>query len=391
MFRFYTAGESHGQCLVAIVEGLPGGMAVDQSAINHEMRRRQLGYGRGARMKIESDVVEILSGVRDGRSLGSPMALRIENKDWENWQGIMAVERNETVQNLRAVTRPRPGHADLAGALKYHTHDMRDILERASARETAARVAVGALAKLFLREFGIEVYSHVIAIGPVAVSDDQMASLSLIELQARAEGSIVRCADPQKSAAMKDVIDQAKANGDTVGGVFEVIAHGLPAGLGSHTQWDRKLDGRLAQALMSIPAIKAVAIGDGIGTAALPGSQVHDEIFYDSGQQAFYRNTNRAGGLEGGITNGCDLRLRGFVKPISTLRRALQSVDVISKAPSPAAFERSDICVVPAAGVVGEAMVSLVLTEAMLEKFGGDSIAETRRNADAYLATVRQY
>lgn len=390
MFRFYTAGESHGPCLMAFLEGLPSGLPVDPGDINQELHRRQLGYGRGGRMKIETDRIEILSGVRHGRTLGSPIALRIENKDWPTWKEVMAAEPVATIKSPRTLTRPRPGHADLAGALKYHAVDMRDILERASARETAARVAVGALAKRFLRAFDIEVYSHVVAIGSVSVIGESIEDLSPADLRARAEGSDVRCVDPEKATAMRAAIDRAKETGDTVGGVVEIVATGVPPGLGSHTQWDRKLDGRMAQALMSVQAVKGVEIGDGVSAAGQWGSQVHDEIFYDPERRAFYRKTNRAGGLEGGITNGSDLRLRAFIKPISTLRRPLQSVDFITKESSLAAFERSDICMVPAAGVVGEAMAALVLAEAMLEKFGGDSIGETRRNVKGYMAALTE-
>ena len=389
MFRFTTAGESHGRALVMIVEGLPAGLAVGVELIDGELRRRQWGYGRGGRMKIESDRVEVLSGVRHGLTLGSPVALLIENKDWANWQSVMAAEPREAEEGReRRVKRPRPGHADLAGGLKYGARDLRDILERASARETAARVACGALAKILLGQFGVEVRSHVVQLGgapaaPLELTWDEIAGIP--------EDAPLRCGDAAAQAKMIELIDEAKRAGDTLGGVFEVVARGLVAGLGSHTSWDAKLDGRLAQSLMSIPAVKAVAIGAGVEAANLPGSEVHDEIGYDAGARAFTRPTNRAGGLEGGITNGEELRARGFLKPISTLRRALRSVDIETKAEESAAFERSDVTAVPAAGVIGEAMVALTLAAAMREKFGGDSLAEMRRNFDGYRAQLRDY
>jgi chorismate synthase len=389
MFRFTTAGESHGRALVAVVEGLPAGLAVDVELINRELERRQWGYGRGGRMKIERDRVEVMSGVRHGLTLGSPVALMIENKDWANWTEVMSVEPREVAEEkMRRVRRPRPGHADLAGGLKYGARDLRDILERASARETAARVACGALAKQLLAAFGCEIRSHVVQLGgvpesPVEVSWEEVCSIP--------DDAPLRCADAEAQSRMVALVDEKRREGDTLGGVFEVVARGVVAGLGSHTSWDSKLDGRLARALMSIPAVKAVSIGAGVEAAGLPGSMVHDEIGYDADARAFTRPTNRAGGLEGGVTNGEELRVRGFLKPISTLRRALSSVDIGTKEGQRAAFERSDVTAVPAAGVIGEAMVALTLAEAMREKFGGDSLAEMRRNFDAYREQLRAY
>ncbi|HBB96428.1 MAG TPA: chorismate synthase [Blastocatellia bacterium] len=389
MFRFTTAGESHGRALVAIVEGLPAGLPIDIDQINHELWRRQQGYGRGGRMKIEQDQIEILSGVRHGLSLGSPLALTIENKDWANWNEVMATDAREIpAEKSRRVKRPRPGHADLAGGLKYDAHDLRNVLERASARETAARVACGAIAKQLLANFGIEIRSHVIQLGgipglPLELTFDQIASIS--------DDAPLRCADKDVEQNMIALIDQKKSEGDTLGGIFEVVARKVPPGLGSHTSWDQKLDGLLAQAVMSIHAVKAVAIGAGIEASALPGSEVHDEISYNDESKEFIRATNRAGGLEGGVTNGEEVRVRGHLKPISTLRRALRSVDIDTKEEEKAAFERSDITVVPAAGVIGEAMVALVLATAMREKFGGDSLGEMRRNFDGYREQLRGY
>lgn len=389
MFRFTTAGESHGRALVAIVEGLPAGLSVDAEGINRALARRQWGYGRGARMKIESDRAEILSGVRHGVALGSPVALLIENKDWPNWQEVMdASAREVPEERARRVRRPRPGHADLAGGLKFGARDLRDILERASARETAARVACGALAKQLLTVFGVEIRSHVVQLGGVP---EEPLRLAWDEILAIPDEAPLRCGDAGAQARMVELIDEARRAGDTLGGVFEVVARGLVAGLGSHASWDAKLDGRLAQALMSIPAVKAVSIGAGVEAASQRGSQVHDEIAYDNDARRFTRPTNRAGGLEGGISNGEELRARGFLKPISTLRRALQSVDIDTKEESPAAFERSDVTAVPAAGVIGEAMTALTLAAAMREKFGGDSLAEMRRNFEGYRAQLRDY
>lgn len=389
MFRFTTAGESHGRALVAIVEGLPAGLPIDIDQINHELWRRQQGYGRGGRMKIEQDQIEILSGVRHGLSLGSPLALTIENKDWANWNEVMATDAREIpAEKSRRVKRPRPGHADLAGGLKYDAHDLRNVLERASARETAARVACGAIAKQLLANFGIEIRSHVIQLGgiprlPLELTFDQIGSIP--------DDSPLRCADKDVEKNMIALIDQKKSEGDTLGGIFEVVASKVPPGLGSHTSWDQKLDGLLAQAVMSIHAVKAVAIGAGIEASSLPGSEVHDEISYNDETKEFIRETNRAGGLEGGVTNGEEIRVRGHLKPISTLRRALRSVDIDTKEEEKAAFERSDITVVPAAGVIGEAMVALVLTTAMREKFGGDSLGEMRRNFEGYREQLRGY
>ena len=389
MFRFTTAGESHGRALVAIVEGLPAGLPLNIEQINHELWRRQQGYGRGARMKIEKDEIEILSGVRHGVTLGSPVALMIENKDWANWDEVMAVEPKELApEKSRRVKRPRPGHADLAGGLKYDARDLRNVLERASARETAARVACGAIAKQLLEHFGIVIRSHVIQLGGIP---EQPLELSFDQVSSIPDDSPLRCANAGAQQRMVQLIDQTKAEGDTLGGIFEVIARDAPPGLGAHTAWDLKLDGRLAQAVMSIPAVKAVSIGAGIEATSLPGSKVHDEIGYEQEANEFVRETNRAGGLEGGVTNGEEIRVRGFLKPISTLRRALRSVDIDTKQEERAAFERSDITVVPAAGVIGEAMVALVLAEAMREKFGGDSLAEMKRNYDGYREQLRAY
>ena len=389
MFRFNTAGESHGRALVAIVEGLPAGMPVAVEQINRELERRQWGYGRGGRMKIERDRADILSGVRHGRTLGSPVALLIENKDWANWADVMATEARELApEAARRVQRPRPGHADLAGGLKFDARDLRDVLERASARETAARVACGALAKQLLAVFDVEIRSHVIQLGGVP---DSPLELTWEQLAAISDDAPLRCADADAQARMVALIDEARRAGDTLGGIFEVVARNVVAGLGAHTSWDAKLDGRLAQSLISIPAVKAVSIGAGVEAVVSPGSQVHDEIAYDETAHAFTRLTNRAGGLEGGITNGAELRVRGFLKPISTLRKPLRSVDIDTKQQEAAAFERSDVTAVPAAGVIGEAMVALVLAQAMREKFGGDSLAEMRRNFDGYREQLRTY
>lgn len=389
MFRFTTAGESHGRALVAIVEGLPAGLPIDIEQINRELARRQRGYGRGGRMKIEQDRVDVLSGVRHGLTLGSPLALMIENKDWANWGDVMSVEQRDVApEKSRRVKRPRPGHADLAGGLKYDARDLRDVLERASARETAARVACGALAKQLLANFGVEIRSHVIQLGGIP---EEPLEITFAQISAIPEDAPLRCADEQAQQRMMELIDKTKSEGDTLGGVFEVVARGVVPGLGSHTAWDLKLDGRLAQAVMSIPAVKAVAIGAGTEASSLPGSEVHDEIDYNDQTKEFIRATNRAGGLEGGVTNGEEVRVRGYLKPISTLRRALRSVDIDTKQEERAAFERSDITVVPAAGVIGEAMVALVLAGAMREKFGGDSLGEMKRNFEGYRNQLRGY
>jgi chorismate synthase len=391
MLRFQTAGESHGQGLLAMLTGLPAGLRIDFDYVNRELRRRQGGYGRGGRMKIETDTAQFLSGVRHGETIGSPIAILVANRDWENWKESMAVEdRPESRARHRPVVSPRPGHADLAGCLKYNFREARYVLERASARETAARVAAGAVAKLLLMDFGIEVASHVVAVGGVRLADDGVTFAAVLALRER-EDIVLGCVDPAVEARMKEAVDRATAQRDTVGSVFEVIARGLPPGLGSCAQWDERLDGQLAQALMSIQAVKAVEIGRGIAGAAEVGSNVHDEIGYDGPGARFTRQSNRAGGLEGGMTNGEDLVLRGYLKPISSLRRPLESVNLETKEPVKAAYERSDVCVAPAGGVVGEAMVALVLARALLEKFGGDSVAETRRNLDGYLEQVRRF
>jgi chorismate synthase len=396
MLRFLTAGESHGKALVAILEGLPAGLAIDLDAITTELRRRQTGYGRGRRMQIESDRAEPLSGVRHGRSTGGPIALLIPNKDWENWQRTMHVEAEmpEPVSGVDRplVTRPRPGHADLAGFVKYGHEDMRNVLERASARETAARVAVGAIARQLLRAVGTDIASHVTAIGSASVQAP--LALSFQQLRAISADSPLHCADREVEQRMIAEIDRAREAGDTMGGSFEIIAHAVPPGLGSYVQWDRKLDGRLAQALMSIPAIKAVGIGLGPAVANLPGSRVHDEIVPRTGRRSnepvgVARPTNNAGGLEGGVTNGEDLRITAYMKPISTLMNPLRSVDLATMTESPATIERSDVCAVPAAAVVGEAMVSMVLADAVTEKFGGDSVEEMVANWEAFRERTR--
>src|SRR5712691_5811061 len=394
MLRFLTAGESHGKALVAILEGVPAGLAIDLDAITAELRRRQTGYGRGRRMAIESDRAEPRSGVRHGRSTGAPIALLIPNKDWENWQRTMYVELEMPAgapgADRSPVSRPRPGHADLAGFVKYGHDDMRNVLERASARETAARVAVGAIARQLLQVVGADLVSHVIAIGSAAVADP----LAITFEQARAISSDtpLHCADPAVEQQMIAEIDRARDAGDTMGGSFEVIAHDVPPGLGSYVQWDRKLDGRLAQALMSIPAIKAVGIGRGPAVADVRGSRAHDEILpavpgrniRGDAPVGVARPTNNAGGLEGGVTNGEDLRVIAYMKPISTLMKPLRSVDLATMTESPAAIERSDVCAVPAAAVVGEAMVAFVLADAVIEKFGADSIDELVTNWKAF-------
>jgi chorismate synthase len=389
MFRFTTAGESHGRALVAIAEGLPAGLPLDVLLINRELERRQWGYGRGGRMKIEHDHAEILSGVRHGLTLGSPIALTIANNDWANWTEVMASEPREiAAEKSRRLKRPRPGHADLAGGQKYDVRDLRNILERASARETAARVACGALAKQLLTSFGIEIRSHVTQLGGIPVKP---LELSWTDIAAIPDDAPLHCGDAARQQEMIELIDAKREAGDTLGGIFEVVARGVMPGLGSHTAWDLKLDGRLAQAIMSIPAVKAVSIGAGSEASALPGSEVHDEIAYNSETKEFIRETNRAGGLEGGVTNGEELRVRGHLKPLSTLRRPLRSVDIDTKQAESAAFERSDITAVPAAGVIGEAMTALVLAEAMREKFGGDSLGEMKRNFEGYREQLRGY
>ncbi len=383
-FKFTTAGESHGPALTAIVEGVPAGLALLADHIDPELRRRQGGYGRGGRMRIESDRAEILSGVRHGQTLGSPISLLIRNRDWENWTTTMSAAPVDGQDDdaLRRVWLPRPGHADLVGVLKYDRGDARDILERAGARETAARVAAGAVAKRLLEEMGVTIGSHIVSLGAIEADlPDELPD----ELNAASDASPVRCLDPGAEEAMIDATDAAKRNGDTLGGVFEVIVRGLPVGLGSHISWDRKLDGRLAGAVMSVQAIKGVEIGLGFESARRNGSHVHDEIIRsraDAG--AFSRGSNNAGGLEGGITTGMPLVIRGAMKPISTLMQPLGTVDLRTGEPGEAVRERSDVCALPAAGVVGETMVAIVLAQAMLEKFGGDSMREIRRNLQGY-------
>lgn len=409
-FKFTTAGESHGKALVAIVEGLPAGLPIDIAKINHELWRRQQGYGRGGRMKIENDEAQVLSGIRHGAALGSPVAMMIENRDFVHWQEVMSAEKlEEQPKNPRLVTRPRPGHADLAGGQKFGVRDLRNVLERASARETTARVAAGAIAKQLLAAFGVEVRSHVVQLGGVP---ETLLEKTWDDVGSIPADSLLNCADKDAQAQMIAIIDKAKEDGDTLGGVFEVIAKGIVTGLGSAYSWTEKLDGRIAAAFMSIHAVKAVEIGSGIANAGRPGSQVHDQIYYETGdrrqetgepsqsdllspvsglQSRFVRRTNNAGGLEGGITNGEELRVRGYLKPISTLKKPLQSVDIDSKQSSEAAYERSDVTVVPAAGVIGESMLAIVLANSMREKFGGDSIEEMKRNFDAYVDAISNY
>jgi chorismate synthase len=390
MLRFLTGGESHGQALVAILEGMPAGLALERDKLDRDLRRRQGGYGRGRRMAIESDHVEILSGVRRGHTLGTPITLLVNNKDWTNWQHTMAVDADPgDVPGARRtpVTRPRPGHADLAGALKYGHSDLRDVLERASARETAARVAAGSCARQLLERLGIVIASHVIAIGDVAA--DPAVVPTFDDIVSLADDDPIRCAQRDLAARMMAAIDAAKAGGDTLGGRFEVIARGVPPGLGTYVQADRRLDGRLAAAMMSIPAIKAVEIGDGVAGAALPGSRVHDPIVSAADGPAAVpwrtaRPSNHAGGLEGGVTNGEDVRVTAYMKPIATLMTPLPSIDLATGREALAAIERSDTCAVPAASVVGEAVVALVLADAFLEKFGGDSMGEVERNYSSW-------
>ncbi|HMG01854.1 MAG TPA: chorismate synthase [Edaphobacter sp.] len=391
MLRFSTAGESHGESLVALVSGLPAGVAVDQEFISHELWRRQRGYGRGGRMRIERDTAHILSGVRHGRTIGSPIAMTIANNDWKNWTEILPVEEGDPDKH-KAVASPRPGHADLAGALKYNFKDARYVLERASARESAARVASGALAKLLLRVLGVEVLSHVIRVGKAELSRppkwEEIVALS------QKEEVLLNCVDPEDEARMKAEVDAVLRTGDTVGGVFEVVVHGLPPGIGTHVNWDERLDGLLAQAVMSLQAVKAVEIGRGVTAAESLGSTVHDAIGYEGAEEAFTkfsREHNNAGGLEGGISNGEDVVVRGYLKPISTLRRPLGSVSFETREPVKAAYERSDVCVVPAAGVAAESMVALCVARLVLEKFGGDSLAELQRNYNGYLGQIRAY
>jgi chorismate synthase len=388
--RFLTAGESHGPALVVIVDGLPSGVPLIAARIDRELRRRMAGYGRGGRMAIEADAVEILGGVRHGKTLGSPIALVIRNRDHANWTEVMDVAPVTSPQDPeRRVTRPRPGHADLAGALKHGTHDARDILERASARETAARTAAGALAKALLHEIGIAVTSRTVAVGEARASDGEADAFDA--LLALPDDAPMRVLAPDAVAGMIAAVDAARARGDSVGGVFDVLAQGAPPGLGSHVHWDRRLDGRLGGALLSIPAVKAVAIGDGVETASGTGSAAHDPIAYDAERRAFVRPTNRAGGIEGGMTNGETVRVRGYLKPLSTLPRALPSVDLVTKEPFEAATERTDTIPIVAAGVVGEAMVALVLADEVLIKFGGDDLADVCAALAAFRVRLRAY
>lgn len=390
MLRFSTAGESHGESLVALISGLPAGVPVDQPFLDRELWRRQKGYGRGGRMRIEQDKAHILTGVRHGKTIGSPVAMTIANNDWKNWEEILPVSEGDPAKH-KAVASPRPGHADLAGALKYDFPDARYVLERASARESAARVACGAVAKMLLRALGVEVASHVIRVGKAELSRpaawDEIAAL-----QAKDE-VLLNCVDPEDEQKMKAEVDLALRTGDTVGGVFEVVVHGLPPGVGTHVNWDERLDGLLAQSVMSLQAVKAVEIGRGVTAAESLGSTVHDAIGYEGSGEftKFSRDHNNAGGIEGGISNGEDVIVRGYLKPISTLRRPLASVSFATREPVKAAYERSDVCVVPAAGVAAESMVAFTIARLVLEKFGGDSLKELERNYRGYCEQIRKY
>jgi chorismate synthase len=398
MLRYLTAGESHGPCLTMIIDGVPAGFPIDVDKVNHDLWRRQQGYGRGGRMLIEKDEVEVRAGIRWGETLGSPIALWIQNRDWKNWTRKMSA-RPEDRDDKIAVTKPRPGHADLSGVLKYDRADVRDILERASARETVARTAVGSFAKQLLAPFGIRIMGYIRSIGGIAAD---LNGLSFEEIYARSNESPVRTGDPAAEQKMIALIEQSKKEGNTLGGIFEVVAVGLPPGLGSHTQWDRKLDGRLAQALMSIQAMKGVEIGLGFEMARRRGSEVHDEIFFDPTKMVtegtprivptgFYRGSNNSGGTEGGMTNGAPLVARVAMKPISTLMSPLHSVDLRSKEPTDASVERSDVCAAPAAAVVGESVVAFEIAKSFLEKFGGDSLKEIKRNYENYLEQIKSY
>jgi chorismate synthase len=391
MLRFSTAGESHGESLVALISGLPAGVPVDQTFLDHELWRRQQGYGRGGRMRIERDTAHILSGVRHGKTIGSPIAMTLANKDWKNWEEILPVAEGDPEKH-KAVASPRPGHADLAGALKYDFRDARYVLERASARESAARVACGAMAKMLLRALGVEVASHVVRVGAAELSRE--ASFDEIAALAQREEVLLACVDAESEARMKAEVDVALRTGDTIGGIFEVVVHGLPPGVGTHVNWDERLDGLLAQAVMSLQAVKAVELGRGVTAAESPGSKVHDAIAYEgdaSGFTKFSREHNNAGGIEGGISNGEDLVVRGYLKPISTLRRPLASVSFETREVTKASYERSDVCVVPAAGVAGEAMVALTVARCVVEKFGGDSLRELERNFKGYCDQIRSF
>ncbi len=395
MLRFSTAGESHGEALVAMVSGLPAGMPLDQALLDRELWRRQKGYGRGGRMRIEQDRAHILSGVRHGITIGSPVAMTIANADWKNWEEILPVEAGDADKH-KAVASPRPGHADLAGCLKYNFPDARYVLERSSARESAARVACGAMAKMLLRELGVGVASHVVRVGKAELG--RAASWEeIVALQAKDE-VLLNCVDSEDEQRMKAEVDAVLKTGDTIGGVFEVVVHGLPPGVGTHVNWDERLDGLLAQAVMSLQAVKAVEIGRGVTAAESLGSNVHDAIGYEGAGDGkdgdftkFSREQNNAGGIEGGISNGEDVVIRGYLKPISTLRRPLASVSFVTREPVKAAYERSDVCVVPAAGVAAEAMVALTVVRLAIEKFGGDSLGEMLRNYKGYCEQIRVY
>jgi len=393
MLRFSTAGESHGEALVALLSGVPAGVPVDQTFLDHELWRRQQGYGRGGRMRIERDTAHILSGVRHGKTIGSPIAMTLANKDWKNWEEILPVSEGDPEKH-KAVSSPRPGHADLAGALKYDFADGRYVLERASARESAARVACGTVAKMLLGALNIHVASHVVRVGSAELS--RPASFEEIAALATREEVLLSCVDAESEARMKAEVDLALKTGDTIGGIFEVVVHGLPPGVGTHTNWDERLDGLLAQAVMSLQAVKAVELGRGVTAASSPGSKVHDAIAYEAEQAEgkftkFSREQNNAGGIEGGISNGEDVVVRGYLKPISTLRRPLASVSFATREATKASYERSDVCVVPAAGVAGEAMVALTVARLVMEKFGGDSLRELKRNFESYCEQIKKY
>lgn len=393
MLRFQTAGESHGEALVATLGGVPAGLPIDQAFLDRELWRRQQGYGRGGRMRIERDTAHILSGVHHGKSIGSPIAILIQNNDWKNWQESLPVETGDPEKH-KAVKSPRPGHADLAGALKYNFPEARYVLERASARETTARVAAGAIAKLLLREMGSEVLSHVIAVGTARLGNAEVPWEKIAELATR-DSVLLGCADAEAEQRMKEQVDLVLRTGDTVGGVFEVVAHNVPPGLGTYVEWDRRLDGLLAMAVMSLQAVKAVEIGEGVSVSATLGSGAQDEIGYSRESAGkltgFTRSSNHAGGIEGGVSNGQDILVRGYLKPISTLRRPLGSVDFATREPVKAAYERSDVCVVPAAGVAAEAMVAITLAGCALEKFGGDSVVEFKRNYEGYCQQLQKF